>query len=150
MPGWMRPANLTPGMCLEEQNMPSKSQIAFALQPRQSWERDFILPHSRLGIDLVQKPAAIILVKDASETPGMVLERLYVHDLHKENIAWLGIFNLERPREVVDLGEVNVLDIVGAVVIPDLTTSPVEAFNLHSLAILDSSAKGDCIQAVRQ
>ena len=89
-------------------------------------------------------------MKDTSEAPGMVLERLYVHDLHKENITWLSIFNLKRPREVVDLGEVNVLDIVGAVVILDLTTSPVEAFNLHSLAILDSSAKGDCIQAVRQ
>ena len=31
MPGWMRPANLTPGMCLEEQLMPSKSQMALAL-----------------------------------------------------------------------------------------------------------------------
>lgn len=31
MPGWMRPANLTPGMWREEQLMPSKSQIALAL-----------------------------------------------------------------------------------------------------------------------
>ena len=31
MPGWMRPGNLRWGMWREEQKMPSKSQIAFAL-----------------------------------------------------------------------------------------------------------------------
>ncbi|MNG20618.1 hypothetical protein D3C84_1048890 [compost metagenome] len=28
-PGWIRPAKLTPGMCLELVNMPLKSQMAF-------------------------------------------------------------------------------------------------------------------------
>ena len=32
MPGWMRPAKRTPGICREEQNIPSKSHIAFALR----------------------------------------------------------------------------------------------------------------------
>lgn len=31
MPGWMRPAKRTPGMCRDEQKMPSKSQMALAL-----------------------------------------------------------------------------------------------------------------------
>jgi hypothetical protein len=31
IPGWMRPAKRTPGMWREEQKMPSKSQMAFAL-----------------------------------------------------------------------------------------------------------------------
>lgn len=31
MPGWMSPAKRTPGMWREEQNIPSKSQIALAL-----------------------------------------------------------------------------------------------------------------------
>lgn len=35
MPGWMRPANLTPGMWREEQLMPSKSQMALALRGSQ-------------------------------------------------------------------------------------------------------------------
>lgn len=33
-PGWIRPAKRTPGMCREEQKMPSKSQIALALVVR--------------------------------------------------------------------------------------------------------------------
>ena len=32
IPGWMRPAKRTCGMWREEQKMPSKSQIAFALE----------------------------------------------------------------------------------------------------------------------
>jgi hypothetical protein len=31
IPGWIRPAKRTPGMWREEQKMPSKSQMAFAL-----------------------------------------------------------------------------------------------------------------------
>lgn len=34
MPGWMSPANLTCGIWRDEQEMPSKSQIAFALWSR--------------------------------------------------------------------------------------------------------------------
>ena len=38
MPGWIRPGKRTCGMCRDEQNMPSKSQIALALEGgRKQW-----------------------------------------------------------------------------------------------------------------
>ena len=39
MPGWMSPGNRTWGMCREEQKMPSKSQIALALESEGLVER---------------------------------------------------------------------------------------------------------------
>ena len=117
---------------------------------------------ARRGIDFVQKAAlaavsapipkgrprqsntyAIASVKDAGEPPRPVLERLDVHDLHQQQIAGLGALHLERPREVVDPGEVDVADVVGAVVVLDLAAGPVQALDLDRLAVLDGAGKGD-------
>lgn len=95
----------------------------------------------RIRIDLIQEPATIVFVKDASESPRLVLEGLDIHDLDQENIARFRILNLKRTREVVDFCEIYVEDIFGAVIVLDLTTCPVEALNLHSLTVLDRSAK---------
>lgn len=54
----------------------------------------------------------------------MILKGLDVHDLDEENIAWLGILNLKGPGEVVNFGEVDVADVVGAVVVLDLPSCP--------------------------
>jgi hypothetical protein len=97
----------------------------------------------RLGIDLVQEPAAIVLVKNAREPPRLVLEWLYVLNLHEEHISRFGRFNLERAREIVDLSQVDVQDIVSTVIVLDLSARPVQAFDLDRLSIFDRSAERD-------
>lgn len=67
---------------------------------------------------------AVAPVKDAGEAPRPVLERLDVHDLDEEQVARLGALDLEGPGEVVDAGEVHVLDVVGAVIVLDLAARP--------------------------
>lgn len=69
--------------------------------------------NSRGGIDLVQEPTAILLGKDPREAPRLVLEGLHVHNLNKEDVAWLSALDLEGPAEVVYLGEIHILDVVG-------------------------------------
>ena len=78
-----------------------------------------------LGVVLVKETAAVVFVEYPGEAPGVVLEGLDVHDLYKEDVAGLGAFDLERSGEVVNLGEINVLDIVGAVIVLDLPTCPI-------------------------
>jgi len=79
----------------------------------------------------------------------------------------VGTLDVERSREVVDLGQVDVPDVVCAVVVPDLATGPalvlisgrtmlvtitprrdtlyipIDTLNLDSLAILDGGRGGD-------
>lgn len=68
---------------------------------------------SRRRVNLIQKPTTILLGKNTSESPWLVLEGLDVHDLDEKNVAWLGAFDFERPAEVVHLGEVDILHVVG-------------------------------------
>lgn len=97
----------------------------------------------RLWVDLVQEPASVVLVEDSSKSPGVVLEGLHVLDFDKKNVSRLGGFNLERAREVVDLSQVDILDIVGTVVVFDLSACPVQTFNLDRLSVLDRTTKGN-------
>ena len=78
----------------------------------------------RRRIDLVEEAATVGAVKDASESPRLVLERLHVHDLDEEQIAGLGAFDLKRTGEIVDPGQVNVSHVVGRVIISNLAASP--------------------------
>lgn len=100
----------------------------------------------RLGIELVQETTSVVFVEDAREAPGMILERLNVLDLDKEHITRLGSFNLEWTRQVVNLGQVDVLDIVGTVVVLDLPSCPIETLDLHGFSILDGSAEWHLIR----
>lgn len=91
MPGCINPAKRTCGMCREEQKIPSKSQMAFALPAGQLFPlikqyRGF----SRFGVQLVQKASSILLVKDPRESPWLVLERLHILNFDYQHIAWLG------------------------------------------------------------
>ena len=67
MPGWMRPANLTPGMWREEQLMPSKSQIALALRWKLGFGKDRYgqSDHIRLWIDLIEETTSVLFGKDS-------------------------------------------------------------------------------------
>jgi hypothetical protein len=55
---------------------------------------------------------SILLREDTSETPGRVLKRLHVLDVHNKDITRLGGLNLEGSGQVMDLGEVDVADVV--------------------------------------
>jgi hypothetical protein len=113
----------------------------------------------RRGIVLVEKAASVVSIKDAGETPGLILEGLDVHDLDKEDVARLGALDVEGAAQVVDLGEVDIENVVGRVVVADLAAGPamcqnrgvwgarvdlpVDTFDLDGLAILDGGDGGD-------
>lgn len=93
---------------------------------------------------LRQKPAAIIRVKHACESPRLVLERLHVLDLDEQHVSLLGGLDLKRARQVVHAGQVDVSHVVGAVVVLDLPAGPVGAFDLDDFAVLDAGGGRDC------
>jgi len=65
-------------------------------------------------------------------------------DLHNQHIARLGRLNLKWTGQVVDPRKINVSNVVRAVVVADLSTSPVDTLDLDDLVVLDGAAEGDC------
>lgn len=53
------------------------------------------------------------------------------------------MLDLKGSAEVVDLGQVDVLDVVCIIGVLDLAASPVDAFDLDYLAVSDFASKGD-------
>lgn len=68
-----------------------------------------------------------------------MLQWLHVLDVHHEDISWLGLNNVERSREIVNPGEVDISHVIGRVIIADLSPSPVYTFDLDCLAVLNIS-----------
>jgi hypothetical protein len=130
-------------MCREEQKMPSKSHIAFALAPTSAWQARLERTPLRFGVYVIKETPSIVLVEDPRETPWMLLEWLDVLDLNEENIARLGRLDLEWAGQIVDLGQVDILHIVGAIIVLDLAACPIETFNFDHFVVLDRSAEGD-------
>lgn len=79
-----------------------------------------------------------------SEPPRVILQRLHVLNINNEHVARLGSLNLKRPSEIVDLGQVDVANIVCRIVVLDLAARPVNTFNLYCLSVLDRSSERDC------
>ena len=96
----------------------------------------------RIGIYLIQESASIILIEHSREPPWLFLERLHVLDLDNEDIARLCPFDVKGTGQIVDLGEVDILHVVRAIVVADLSPCPVDTFDLDDLAALDLSGKG--------
>lgn len=67
----------------------------------------------RLWIEFIQETTTILLIEYPRESPGLFLKRLDILNLNQEHIAWLGCFNVEWSREVVDLSKIDILHIVG-------------------------------------
>lgn len=97
-----------------------------------------------IRIDLIQKATAILVAKDSCGAPRLMLEELHLLDLHHDYIAGLGAFDLERSRQVMDLCQLNISDVVGTVIIADLPSRPINALDIDNLAILDLVAERDC------
>ena len=104
------------------------------------WQR----PCLRFGVYLIEEAAPVLARKHAREPPWLLLKRLHVYNLDEQHVARLRGLDLERPAQVVDFGEVDVLDVVGAVVVLDLPARPVDAFDLDRFAVLDGACEGDC------
>jgi len=81
----------------------------------QSWEANprnvptagkytFEIPDCFSGqrIMFIQKPASILLVEHAGETPWLTCERLDVEDLDDEDIPGMGALNLNWTREIMN------------------------------------------------
>lgn len=80
-------------------------------------------------------------MKNASESPRLILHGLYILNFYQKNITRLRGFNLKRSRQVVDFCEVNIFDIFSAIVVLDLTAGPINTLNLDDLIILDGASK---------
>jgi hypothetical protein len=98
---------------------------------------------SRRRVNLIEETAAIAPVEDASEAPRVVLERLDVHDLDEQDVARHRGLDLEWAAQVVDLGEVDIADVIGRVVVLDLAAGPVDTLNLDCLSVLDRAGGRD-------
>ena len=99
---------------------------------------------SRFGIDLIQKAATIVLVKDTSEAPWLVLKWLYILYLDYKNVSRLCSLHFKGARKIVDLGEVDVFHIVRAVIVSNLSSRPINTLDLDDLTTLNFGSKGYC------
>lgn len=97
--------------------------------------------HLRFRIDVIQKSATILLIKDSRKPPWLLLERLYVLYLHDQHIPRLCTLHLEWTTQVVNPSKVDILHIICAVIVPDLTSSPINTFYFDSLPIFYGSDK---------
>jgi hypothetical protein len=66
-----------------------------------------------------------------------MVEWLHICDVDNEEITWFTTFDVERACEVVDLCEVNITNVISAVVVSDLAACPVKAFDLDRLPGFD-------------
>lgn len=98
----------------------------------------------RVGVDFVKEASPIVFVKNASKSPRLLLEWLHILDLHYKNVSRFGAFHLKRPRQVVNLGEVNVLHIVRAVIVANLPPCPIYALHFEDFPIFDFGRKRNC------
>lgn len=97
------------------------------------------MENSRLRIYLIKESTTVIFGEDSSKAPRLLVQRLNILNLQHQNIAWLRSLNIERARQVVDFGEVDIAHVVGAIIVSNLSTCPVYAFDFDYLAVLDSS-----------
>lgn len=98
----------------------------------------------RFGIDFVKEASAVISVEDTGEAPWLLLKWLHVLDLDHEDVARLGIFHLEGSAQIVDLGQINVLHVICAVIVANLTTGPIHALDLDNFSVFDLFSEGYC------
>jgi hypothetical protein len=124
-------------------NLPLRSSVLFfSPSPRSRLKEN---KGVRFRVQIIQETPAILRVEDAREPPGLILEGLHVLDLDEQNVAGRGALDVKGTRQVVDLGQVDVLDVVGRVVVADLPAGPVETFDLDDFVVGDAADGGDCL-----
>lgn len=96
-----------------------------------------------LWVLFVQEPTTVLLIEHGGEAPWALLKRLHVLDLDNEDVTGLCALDLERAGEVVHARQVTVLDVVGTVVVLDLSAGPVYALDLDGLTWNDLAREGN-------
>jgi hypothetical protein len=91
----------------------------------------------RFGKVVGQKAAAVLLREEAVEAPQAVLLGADVEQVDHQQVAGLGALHAHRAREVVHRAQVDVAHVVGAVVVLDEATGPVECLEDEVVARVD-------------
>jgi len=82
-----------------------------------------------------EEPATVLLGESAGKAVlPAVVERAHVQELDFEQVAGLRAVDVDGPSQIVNLTEVDVSDVVGVVVVADLSAGPVEGLQSHRLA----------------
>jgi hypothetical protein len=81
-----------------------------------------------------QEATTVFLGERSSESPFVTVESTEIEELHLEQVAGLGGRDFNRTRKVVDLRQVDILNVVRAIIILDLTSCPVYAIDTEDLA----------------
>ena len=98
----------------------------------------------RVRVDLIKKASPVVLVEYARKAPRLLLEWLHILDLHHEDISRFRAFHLKWAGQVVNLGEVDILHIVRAVIVADLPSCPIDTLHLEDLSVFDFGREGNC------
>lgn len=93
---------------------------------------------------LIEKPTTIGLIEHGGETPWALGKGLHILDLYLEDITRLCALNLKGSRKVVDTGKVDVLNVICAVIVANLSTCPVKALDLNSFTGGNLAGEWDC------
>ena len=88
------------------------------------------------GVRIVfgQESAAVGLGEQAGEAPLGLLEHADVEDVHDQQVTRLRAVNADGAGQIVDLGEIDHVDVVGGVVVLDLAAGPVDALDAEFIA----------------
>ena len=69
---------------------------------------------------------------------------MHILNVYNKDITRLGSLDLERPGEIVDLGQIDVANVVCRIIVLDLAARPVDTLNLYCLSILDRPRERNC------
>ena len=83
----------------------------------------------RLRVYLVKESSPVVPIKNTPETPRCVSQRLYIQDLDSQHVTGFCGLDIKWPRKVMDLSEIHVLEIICTVIVLDLASGPVHAFD---------------------
>ena len=84
---------------------------------------------ARMRIMVDEKPAPVLLGKNSGETPGQVRQIADVQQIDDHQIAGFGAFDPKWSAQIMHLGQIDVANVIGAVIGGDLATRPIEAFD---------------------
>ena len=62
---------------------------------------------------------------------------MHILNVYNKDITRLGSLDLEGPGKIVDLGQIDVANVVCRIIVLDLAARPVDTLNLYSLSVLD-------------
>lgn len=73
----------------------------------------------------------------------MFLKWLDVLNFDNKDVSGFSGLNLKWASQIMDSGKINILHVIGAVIIANLTSSPINALYLDNLIRFDRSSKRD-------